>query len=119
MATSTMPHVLSLKGSLEGQDMWHGRGGHDWETGLSNENVGGIEDLEALNLVEFHVNARLELHGDLFKGLHNNSGVQVSGVLDASKQVVVEAEWGGQLPGLELQLLSNLDKLLLDGWSGD
>jgi len=107
------------EGSLEGQDMWHGRGGHDWETGLSNENVGGIEDLEALNLIEFHVKARLELHGHLFKGLHNNSGVQVSGVLDASKQVVVEAEWGGQLPGLELQLLSNLDKLLLDGWSGD
>jgi len=112
-----------LEGSLDRVDNWDGGGGEDWETSLSWHQVGSLGELGGTNMGELNIvsSARnlSELLGELLKSLQDDLRVQVQRRLNASPDTVHEGEWSGKLPGLQLQLLSDLLKLGLNGWGGE
>jgi len=112
-----------LEGALDRVDNWDGVGGEDWETSLSWHQGGGLIELGGTNMGELNVVSGAgdlsELLGELLKRLEDNLGVQVQGRLNASPDTVHEGEWSGKLPSLQLQLLSDLLKLGLNGWGGE
>merc|ERR1719334_1534354 len=112
-----------LEGALDRVDNWDGVGGEDWETSLSWHQGGGLIELGGTNMGELNIVSGAgdlgELLGELLKRLEDNLGVQVKGRLNASPDTVHEGEWSGKLPSLQLQLLSDLLKLGLNGWGGE
>merc|ERR550517_2012841 len=109
-------HWGDLNGCLDRVDNWQGGGGQDWEASLSNKHVGSIKDLVCSNVVELNIMSSLKLGGELLKCVQNNLSVQEDGSFHASPVTVNKAEWGWEFP--QLQLLSDLVQLLLDGSGG-